>query len=215
MTRDTHRWKKRLSARFGDLWCGRPGCASYRGLRMQAGRLNHKVGGEPKDIGMVQAQVTTPSPNAVGNALRGVPGPPERHGVRSLQDNRRVVTRNVDELDHAKTMSPEEAAAILERKDDLRLAGRWIRHPTEVVISICKLTKDNASQRSSTKMPAVSRRFTKTTADSRKFRHDRGIAVSARQAILRTGLPSPDTLLFSFSGRGDGETRRFARNASC
>jgi hypothetical protein len=50
---------------------------------MQAGRLHHKLGEEPKNIGMVQTQVTTPSPNSVGNALRGVPGPPERHGVRS------------------------------------------------------------------------------------------------------------------------------------
>ena len=52
--------------------------------------------------GMVQTQVTTPSPNSVGNALRGVPADPERHGVRSLQDNRRIVTRNVGELNHAR-----------------------------------------------------------------------------------------------------------------
>jgi hypothetical protein len=51
--------------------------------------------------GMVQTQVTTPSPNSVGNSLRGVPGPLERHGVRSLQDNRRIVTQNVGELNHA------------------------------------------------------------------------------------------------------------------
>jgi hypothetical protein len=110
MTRDTHRWRKRLSASFGDLWCGRPGCASCRGLRMRAGRLHHKLGGEPKDIGMVQTQVATPNLNSVGNALRGGPADPERHGVRSLRDNRRIVTRNVDELDHAKSVSPDEAA---------------------------------------------------------------------------------------------------------
>ena len=50
---------------------------------------------------MVQNQVTTPSPNSVGNALRGVPGPVERHGGRSLQANRRIVTLMVDELNHA------------------------------------------------------------------------------------------------------------------
>jgi hypothetical protein len=33
---------------------------------------------------------------------------------------------------------------ILERKEDLRPAGRWIRPPTEVVISICKITQNNA-----------------------------------------------------------------------
>jgi hypothetical protein len=55
-----------------------------------------------KIVGMVQTQVTTPSPNSVGNALRGIPADPERHGVRSLQENRRIVTRNVGELNHAK-----------------------------------------------------------------------------------------------------------------
>ena len=43
-------------------------------------------------------------------------------------------------------LSPEEAA-VLERKEDLRPAGRWIRPPTEVVISICKLTQINANLR--------------------------------------------------------------------
>ncbi len=33
---------------------------------------------------------------------------------------------------------------ILERKEDLRPAGRWIRPPTEVVNSICNLTQFNA-----------------------------------------------------------------------
>jgi hypothetical protein len=50
---------------------------------------------------MVQTQVTTPSPNSVGNALRGVPGPPERHGVRSLQRYRQIATLTVDELSQA------------------------------------------------------------------------------------------------------------------
>ena len=81
MTQDTHRWRRRLSASFGDMWCGRPGCASCRGLRMQAGRLHHKLGGEPKDIGMVQTQAATPNRDSVGNALRGGPADPERHGV--------------------------------------------------------------------------------------------------------------------------------------
>ena len=52
-------------------------------------------------LSMVQTEATTPGPNSVGNALRGVPADPERHGVRSPQDNRRIVTRNVGELDHA------------------------------------------------------------------------------------------------------------------
>ena len=73
---------------------------------------------------------------------------------------------------------------ILERKEDLRPAGRWIRTPTEVVISICNLTQNNAKQRNLTKMAAILRRFTKTTANSRKFLQDRGIAVSAAQAIV-------------------------------
>ncbi len=82
---------------------------------------------------------------------------------------------------------------ILERKEDLRPAGRWIRPPTEVVSSICNLMQFNAILRNFTKMHAISRRFTKTNATSRKFQHDRGIAVSAAQAILRTGLTSPAT----------------------
>ena len=43
---------------------------------------------------------------------------------------------------------------ILERKEDLRPAGRWIRPPTEVVISICNLMQFNdAIQRNLRKCP--------------------------------------------------------------
>ena len=40
-------------------------------------------------------------PDFVGNALRGVPGPAECHGGRSLQGNRRIVALTVGELNHA------------------------------------------------------------------------------------------------------------------
>jgi hypothetical protein len=49
-----------------------------------------------------------------------------------------------------------------------------------------------------TQMPAIPRSFTKTNANYRKFQQDRGIAVADAQAILRTGLTSPDTLLLPF-----------------
>jgi hypothetical protein len=44
-----------------------------------------------QNFGLVQTWVTVPRPNYVGNALRGVPGPAECHGVRSLQGNRRLL----------------------------------------------------------------------------------------------------------------------------
>ena len=44
-----------------------------------------------QNFGLVQTWVTVPRPNSVGNALRGVPCPAERHGVRSLQGNRRLL----------------------------------------------------------------------------------------------------------------------------
>ena len=44
-----------------------------------------------QNFGLVQTWVTVPRPNSVGNALRGVPGPAECHGVRSLQGNRRLL----------------------------------------------------------------------------------------------------------------------------
>jgi hypothetical protein len=61
--------------------------------------------------------------------------------------------------------------------------------------SICNLKQFRAIQRNYTKSPAISRSLTKTTANYRKFQQGRGIAVSAAQAILRTGLTSPNTLL--------------------
>jgi hypothetical protein len=58
--------------------------------------------------------------------------------------------------------------------------------------------QNNAKQRNLAKMTAISRRFTKTHASSSKFLQDRGIAFSEAEAIVRTGLTSPDTLLLPF-----------------
>ena len=46
----------------------------------------------------------------------------------------------LDQLEH----ESRGGGGILEGKKDLRPAGRWIRTPTEVVISICKITQNNA-----------------------------------------------------------------------
>ena len=48
-------------------------------------------------LGMVQTRVTLSRPNSIGNALRGVPGPAERHGGA----NRWIVTLTVDYINHA------------------------------------------------------------------------------------------------------------------
>ncbi len=48
-------------------------------------------------------------------------------------------------------------------------------------------------------MTAVSRRLTKTTADSRKLQQDRGIAIAELQAIVWTIVTSPERLLWCLS----------------
>ena len=73
--------------------------------------------------------------------------------------------------------------------------------------SIRNLMQFNAIFGNSSQMPAISRRFTKTTANSRKFQQDRGIAVADAQPIWRIGLASLDMPRFPFSGRGDEGTR--------
>jgi hypothetical protein len=70
-----------------------------------------------------------------------------------------------------------------------------IRSNLELIASIFAATQFNAIFGNSTQMRAISRKFTKTNANYRKFQNDRGIAVADAQAILRTGLTSPDTLL--------------------
>ncbi len=55
---------------------------------------------------------------------------------------------------------------ILERKEDLRPAVRWIRPPTEVVNSICNLTQFNANLRKCEQFNANLRKPTQITASS-------------------------------------------------
>ena len=108
--------------------------------------------------------------------LRWLSGNGDRHPTRCMR--LRPGTLHPGASPHfSSAIASRGGGRILERKEDLRPAGRWIRPPTEVVNSICNLTQFNAIQCNFTKMPAILRRLTKTNANSRKFQHDRGIAV--------------------------------------
>ena len=109
--------------------------------------------------------------------LRWLSGNGDRHPTRCMR--LRPGTLHPGASPHFRSaIASRGGGRILERKEDLRPAGRWIRPPTEVVNSICNLTQFNAILRNFTQMPAISRKFTKTNANSRKFLQDRGIAVS-------------------------------------
>ncbi len=126
--------------------------------------------------------------------LRWLSGNGDRHPTRCMR--LKPGTLHPGASPHFRlSISSRGGGRILERKEDLRPTGRWIRPPTEVVNSICNLTQFNAIFGNFTQMRAISRSFTKTNANYRKFQQDRGIAVADAQAILRMGLTSPDTLL--------------------
>jgi hypothetical protein len=109
--------------------------------------------------------------------------------MRGYPNGSTTMTRDTRPLE--KTLSPEEAAASWNER---RICDPLVdEYGPQLKLKFDM--QNNAKQRNLTKMTAVSRRFTKTPANSRKLPQDRGIAAGAAQAILRTGLTSPDTLL--------------------
>ena len=95
----------------------------------------------------------TPPPFAAtssGSAIQSAPGNPpdvqEAYFIRIQKNDVQPGTVAVRPETPAsgKINEPRGGGRILERKEDLRPTGRRIRPPTEVVISICKTTQNNA-----------------------------------------------------------------------
>ena len=98
--------------------------------------------------------------------LRRLSGNGDRHPTRCMRVRRGTLHPGASP--HFRSaIAPREGVRILERKEDLRPGGRWIRTPTEVVNSICNLTQFNANLRKCEQFHENLRKPTQITASSR------------------------------------------------